>query len=60
MSFTIGGAMGLLTLGWVARSAGIPVAWTMCALVLVAVAPAFLVIGRIARPVSGIAAEPSN
>lgn len=57
MSFTIGGAMGLLTLGWVARSAGIPVAWTTCGLLLLAVAPAFLMIGRMARPASGAAAE---
>ncbi|HZR81613.1 MAG TPA: MFS transporter [Candidatus Binatia bacterium] len=49
MSFTIGGATGLVTLGWLARSAGIPAAWTLCACVLVAVAPGYLLLGRVQR-----------
>ncbi len=34
MSFMLGGAAGLMTLGLTARTAGIPVAWAGCALVL--------------------------
>ena len=49
MSFTIGGATGLVSLGWLARSAGIPAAWTICALILVALAPAYLLLGRAQR-----------
>lgn len=46
MSFTIGGATGLLVLGWLARTAGIPAAWTVCAGLLLVLAPAYLLLGR--------------
>jgi MFS family permease len=55
MSFTIGGATGLLTLGWLARQTTISVAWAVCAGLLLAIAPAFLSLAR-AR---GLAAAPS-
>ena len=49
MSFTLGGATGLVTLGWLARTAGIPAAWTVCALVLVVLAPGYLLLGSAQR-----------
>jgi MFS family permease len=47
MSFTVGGGAGLLTLGWLARETSISVTWTICAILLFAIAPAFLLLGRV-------------
>lgn len=46
MSFTIGGAVGLLSLGWLAREANISAAWTTCAVLLIALAPSYLLLAR--------------
>jgi MFS family permease len=50
--FTLGGAGGLLLIGLVAREAGIPLAWGLSAFLLAAVAPGFLLAGRVARHTS--------
>lgn len=47
MSFTVGGGAGLLTLGWLARETSISLAWTICAVLLLAIAPAFLAVARV-------------
>jgi MFS family permease len=49
MSFTLGGGIGLVCLGFVARGSGIPAAWLLSAAVLALTAPGFLLLGRIAR-----------
>jgi MFS family permease len=46
MFATLGGALGLVSIGYVAREYGIPSAWTASACVFALVAPAFLVFGR--------------
>jgi MFS family permease len=43
---TLGGALGLLSLGLVARRFGIPSAWGACAVVFALVAPGYLLLGR--------------
>ena len=55
--FTLGGASGLLTLGLVARDAGIPRAWAIEAVLFALVAPLYLVLGRLAGRVP--AGEPA-
>lgn len=57
MSFTIGGAVGLLTLGWLAREANISAAWTTCAVLLIALAPTYLLLNR--TPATAPASSPS-
>jgi MFS family permease len=59
MFSTLGGALGLVTMGLIARAHGIPAAWTACALVLAVVAPGFVVLGRltVARRTTVPAAE---
>lgn len=42
MSFTLGGGLGLITLGLVAQQSGIPLAWGISAVLLLVVAPVFL------------------
>jgi MFS family permease len=49
MAFTLGGSLGLVCLGLLARSQGIPASWVAAAAVSVAVTPAYLLLGRIAR-----------
>lgn len=46
MAFTLGGAIGLMVLGVVARDHGIPAAWTVGAVVLALVALGFTAMGR--------------
>lgn len=46
MSFTLGGGIGLCLLGLVALHDGIPLVWGIGALVLIAVAPVCLALGR--------------
>lgn len=48
MFATLGGALGLVAIGLAARAHGIPTAWAISALVLLLVAPGFLVLGRLA------------
>lgn len=52
MSFTLGGGLGLFCLGLVARHSGIPMAWGVSALLLIAAAPAFLLLGRSVAPIA--------
>lgn len=49
MFSTLGGALGLMSLGLVARAYGIPAAWWCSALIFAASAPGFLLLGRVAR-----------
>jgi MFS family permease len=49
MAFTLGGAIGLVCLGWVARETDIANAWRLSAGVSLLAAPGFLVLGSIAR-----------
>ncbi len=46
---TLGGAVGLLSLGVLARAHGIPAAWTVSATVLLLLAPGYLLLARITR-----------
>jgi len=48
MSFTLGGALGLVTLGLLARSTTIPTAWAVAAAIFIAIAPGFLWLGGVA------------
>jgi MFS family permease len=48
MAFTFGGASGLLSLGLVARSAGIPAAWLISAVIFAVAALGYLTLGRLA------------
>jgi MFS family permease len=44
MSFTLGGGLGLIFLGLIGRAAGIPAVWGAAALLLLLVAPGFLLL----------------
>jgi MFS family permease len=44
MFVTLGGSLGLVALGLVARSQGIPTAWVIAAMMLFAIAPCFLLL----------------
>jgi MFS family permease len=46
MCLTLGGGTGLLCLGRLARDAGIPVMWLTSSLIIVLIAPVFLVLAR--------------
>jgi len=53
MAFTLGGGVGLLCIGLVARSGGISAAWGVSALLILLSAPGYLLLGRRAqRPAS--------
>lgn len=54
---TLGGSLGLVCLGFVSRDAGIPASWATSALVFLLVAPAFLVLGRLAARAVPVAVE---
>lgn len=60
MAFTLGGSLGLVTLGLVARAAGIPTAWKIAAAVHAAVAVAIVVAARAAGAEGAIAASPDE
>jgi predicted MFS family arabinose efflux permease len=45
MAFTLGGGIGLVCLGLVARGQGIPAAWGVAAACLLVSAPGFLLLG---------------
>jgi len=49
MFFTLGGGVGLVCIGLVARAAGIPAAWLVSATLLVLAAPGYMIIGRRTR-----------
>jgi len=49
MAFMFGGALGLLTIGALANVTTIPLAWVVCAMLFVAIAPLYALLGRIAR-----------
>jgi hypothetical protein len=49
MAFMLGGSLGLVCLGLVARGDGIPLAWLVCAGIFFAMAPLYLLLGRVAR-----------
>ena len=46
MSFTLGGASGLVCLGWLARSTDIGLVWMVSAAILALIAPGFLLLAR--------------
>ena len=46
---TLGGALGLLTAGVIARAHGIPPAWLACAVVMLAGAPGYLALAHVSR-----------
>ena len=48
MAFMLGGSLGLLAIGAVARGWGIPAAWLVCAALFAAMAPLYLLLGRVA------------
>ena len=48
MSFTLGGALGLVMLGLLARSTTIPTAWAVAAAIFIGIAPGFLWLGGVA------------
>ena len=55
MCFTLGGGLGLVCLGLVARDFGIPVAWLLSAVILALTAPGFMILeGRARRAAAGI------
>jgi hypothetical protein len=49
MAFTLGGSLGLVCLGALARAESIPTAWLVAAILLASLAPFTLLLGRIAR-----------
>jgi MFS family permease len=49
MAFTLGGAIGLVCLGWLARETSIANAWLLSAGIFVLAAPGFLALGSVAR-----------
>lgn len=57
MAFTLGGASGLVCLGWVAREYGIATAWLMAAAIYAVIAPGFLLLGRAARGAAPVPAS---
>ncbi len=50
MFFTFGGGSGLVCIGAIARSVGIPIAWSVSAILLALIAPGFLVLRRRLAP----------
>lgn len=55
MFATLGGAVGLVCLGFVSRDLGIPIAWGVCACIFAVVAPAFVALGRAGMRVPALA-----
>jgi hypothetical protein len=49
MTWTFGGAVGLVFLGWVARDSSIGTAWLASAIICLLAAPGFIALGRVAR-----------
>jgi MFS family permease len=58
MAFTLGGATGLVCLGWLARETSIATAWLVSAALCAAAAPGYLAVGRVARRQAPEALEP--
>jgi predicted MFS family arabinose efflux permease len=62
MAFTLGGGVGLVCIGLIARAAGIPVAWLVSGGILVLIAPLFVIASARAGagvPATTIPVEPS-
>lgn len=57
MAFMLGGSLGLVAIGMVARAWGIPAAWLVCAALFAAMAPLYLVLGRVAARDAARAAD---
>ena len=58
----LGGGLGLIAIGFVARDSGTPAAWAVSAALFLATAPAYLWLGRLAAPAPGLplaASEPA-
>jgi MFS family permease len=53
---TMGGSLGLLAAGRVADAFGIPAAWEMCALILLAAAPCYWAIRHVSAPLAAASA----
>jgi hypothetical protein len=60
MCMTLGQGTGLLCLGLIARDATIPAAWLTSALILVLIAPVFLLLARRAEAATGNAGAPAS
>jgi predicted MFS family arabinose efflux permease len=62
MSFTLGGGVGLICLGLLGRSSGIPAVWAAAAVLLLLIAPGFLLLKspRLQRPVLNPASTPTG
>lgn len=54
MCFTLGGGLGLLCLGLVARDVSIPAAWITSGLLLLLTAPGFVFLSRVARTTESV------
>lgn len=59
MSFMLGGSLGVVLLGLVARGYGIPTAWLVAAALTVLIAPLYLVLGRIAARAAATGSGPT-
>jgi len=57
--FTLGGAAGLVTIGLVGRTAGVPAAWAVSAAVFATIVPGYLLLERVARRISTAAPVPA-
>ena len=51
----MGGSLGLLAAGRVADAFGIPAAWELCALILLAAAPCYWAIRHVNAPLAAVA-----
>jgi DHA3 family tetracycline resistance protein-like MFS transporter len=60
MCLTLGGGLGLICIGLVARDVGIPAAWLLSAVLLVLMAPGFVILERRARATASLAARSSQ
>ncbi len=56
MAFTLGGGAGLISIGLLARSLGIPLAWGVSASIFILAAPGFALLGQ--RAIGGVVLSP--
>ena len=59
MAFTLGGATGLASLGWLAQQTSITEAWVLCACAYAVAVPGYLLLGRVARRQAPSAVAPA-
>lgn len=57
---TLGGGLGLLTIGWIARDVSLAAAWGASAVLFVALAPWFLALGRVTGRLEPLAVLPDT